>query len=238
MNTSANWQPVKILKCLCNMRILSDVQSESHCCILNTLQFDNLWLRSCLHWKRGTPDRWGKIRRGTPPRLYGQAGYTTKGGYLTYLGSFTSMYSLSQLKRSGLGTCELVQFFCTCIRLITEYACPVFHDGLPVYLSNELEGVQKRAMRIIFPLCSYNEALVESGLTKLSDRRQELVDKLFKNVLQNEQNKLHELLPARNTCTFNLRNMRKFKPAFKTNRFRSSFITFNALKAWTVLVDF
>ena len=73
---------------------------------------------------------------------------------------------------------------------------------------------------------------------KLSDRRQELVDKLFKNVLQNEQNKLHELLPARNTCTFNLRNMWKFKPAFKTNRFRSSFITFNALKAWTVLVDF
>ena len=101
----------------------------------------------------------------------------------------------------------------------------------PVYLSNELERVQKRAMRIIFPLCSYSEALVESGLTKLSDRRQELVDKLFKNVLQNEQNKLHELLPARNTCTFNLRNMRKFKPAFKTNSFRSSFITFNALKA-------
>ena len=148
------------------------------------------------------------------------------------------MYSLSQLKHSGLGTHELVQFFCTCIRPITEYACPVFHDGLPVYLSNELEGVQKRAMHIIFPLCSYNEALVESGLTKLSDRCQELVDKLFKNVLQNEQNKLHELLPARNTCTFNLRNMPKFKPAFKTNRFRSSFITFNALKAWTVLVDF
>ena len=38
------------------------------------------------------------------------------------------MYSLSQLKRSGLGTRELVQFFCTCIRPITEYVCPVFHD--------------------------------------------------------------------------------------------------------------
>ena len=109
---------------------------------------------------------------------------------------------------------------------------PVVVNGTPiVYLSNELEGVQKRAMRIIFPLCSYNEALVESGLTKLSDRRQELVDKLFKEVLQNEQNKLHERLPARNTCTFNLRNMWKFKPVFKTNRFRNSFITFNALKA-------
>ena len=108
----------------------------------------------------------------------------------------------------------------------------VYREMFTKYLfSNELEGVQKRAMRIIFPLCSYSKALVASGLTKLSERRQELVDKLFKNVLQNEQNKLHELLPARNTCTFNLRNMRKFKPAFKTNRFRTSFITFNALKA-------
>ena len=86
-------------------------------------------------------------------------------------------------------------------------------------------------MRIIFPFCSYNEALIKSGLTKLSDRRQELVDKLFKEVLLNEQNKLHKLLPARNTCTLNLRNMRKFQPVFKTNRFRNSFITFNSLKA-------
>ena len=106
-----------------------------------------------------------------------------------------------------------------------------FMTAYPCTSPTKLEGVQKRAMRIIFPLCSYNEALAESGLTKLSERRQELVDKLFKNVLQNEQNKLHELLPGRNTCTFNLRNMRKFKPAFKTNRFRTSFITFNALKA-------
>lgn len=67
--------------------------------------------------------------------------------------------------------------------------------------------------------------------TKLSDCRQELVDKLFKEVLQNEQNKLHKLLPARNTCTLNLRNMRKFKPVFKTNRFCNSFMTFNSLKA-------
>ena len=34
------------------------------------------------------------------------------------------LYSLSQLKRSGLGTRELVKFFCTCIRPITD-ACPV-----------------------------------------------------------------------------------------------------------------
>ena len=101
------------------------------------------------------------------------------------------LYSLSQLKRSGLGTRGLVQFFCTCIRPITEYTCPVFRDSLPAYLSNELERVQKRAMRIIFPFGLYNESLVESNVNKLSDRRQELVDKPNK-----KQNKLHGLLPA------------------------------------------
>ena len=79
------------------------------------------------------------------------------------------LYSLSQLKRSGLGSRELVQFFCTCISPITEYACPVFH-GILVYLSNDLEGLQKPPRRIIFSLCSYNETFIGSGLSKLSDR--------------------------------------------------------------------
>ena len=60
---------------------------------------------------------------------------------------------------------------------MTDCARRVFHDSLPAYLSNELLGSTKR------------ESLVESGLIKLSDRRQELVDKLFKEV-QNKENKL------------------------------------------------
>ena len=73
------------------------------------------------------------------------------------------LYSLSQLKRSGLGTRELVQFFCTCIRPITEYACPVFHDSLALLSfqkGSTKAGLQKRAMRIIFPFRSDNESLV------------------------------------------------------------------------------
>ena len=106
------------------------------------------------------------------------------------------LYSLSQLKRSGGDTRGLAQFICACIRPSTEYICPVFRDSLPAYLSNELERVQKRVMRIIFPFRSYNESLVASNVIKLSDRRQELVDKQFKEVLQSKQNKLHGLLPA------------------------------------------
>ena len=36
------------------------------------------------------------------------------------------LFCLSQLKRAGLGPSELVQFYPTYIRPITEYACPVF----------------------------------------------------------------------------------------------------------------
>ena len=71
------------------------------------------------------------------------------------------LYSLSQLKRSGLGTRGLVQFFCTCIRPITEYTRRKAVAKDRTYLSNEPERVEKRAMRIIFPFCSYNESLVQ-----------------------------------------------------------------------------
>ena len=98
------------------------------------------------------------------------------------------------LNRSGLGSNELVQFYCICIRPITDYACPVFHDSLPVYLSRELEAVQKRTMRIIFPCFLFEEALVKARLVTLSSRRQILTDKLFNNILENKDSKLRNLL--------------------------------------------
>ena len=109
------------------------------------------------------------------------------------------LFCRSQLKRAGLGPNELVQFYWTCIRPITEYACPLFHDGLPVYLSHKLEAVQKRAMRIIFPCFMYDEALVKASLVTLSDRRQALTDKLFKKILDDKDSKLRNLLPPQNS---------------------------------------
>ena len=64
-----------------------------------------------------------------------------------------------------------------------------------MYLSRELEAVQKRAMRIIFSCFHYAEALVKARLVSLSGRRQVLMDKLFKNILENKDSKLRNLLP-------------------------------------------
>ena len=140
------------------------------------------------------------------------------------------LYCLSQLKRSGLKPPELIQFYRTCIRPITEYASPVFHDCLPAYLSKDIESIQRRAMRISFPSLSYKEALVEAGLISLSVRRQSLTDKLFTKVTTDRENKLHHLLPEQRTCHYNLRKQRRFKPVFKTNRCKSSFIIHNSQK--------
>ena len=141
------------------------------------------------------------------------------------------LYCLSQLKRSGLATNELVQFFRTCIRPITEYACPVFHNSLPLYLSRDLEAIQKRAMRIIFPFFPYEDALFKSRLSTLFKRRNELTDKIFCSIAESPSHRLYKLLPKVNECKYNFRKKRSFSPVFKTNRFRNSFIIHNALKA-------
>ena len=51
------------------------------------------------------------------------------------------LYYQKQLKRASIATKEIINFFSTCVRLVIEYACPVFHNSLPSYLSDELEGL-------------------------------------------------------------------------------------------------
>ena len=59
-----------------------------------------------------------------------------------------------------------------------EYACQVFHNVLPAYLSDELEKLQRRALRIIYPDLSYTKALMKSNLSKLHTRRNELTNQM------------------------------------------------------------
>jgi hypothetical protein len=61
-------------------------------------------------------------------------------------------------------------FYVTCIRPVAEYACEVFHDSFPKYLSDDLEKLQRRACRIILHGHSYENALNELSLTSLADR--------------------------------------------------------------------
>ena len=73
------------------------------------------------------------------------------------------LYFLSQMKREGVKPKGLTTFYIACIRSVIEYACALFYNSLPQYLSNDLEYCQKRALRIIYPYTSYDQALKETG---------------------------------------------------------------------------
>ena len=143
----------------------------------------------------------------------------------------TRLYFLIQLKRARIDEKDLLTFYTTCIRPIIEYASPVFHDGLPNYLSDDLERLQKRALRIISPSTTYAEALDICGLSSLQDRREHLTTKLFHEICCDPNHKLQYLLPDLNESAVNLRNKRKFRvPICKTNRLKNSFIYSNSNK--------
>ena len=81
------------------------------------------------------------------------------------------MFFIIQLKRAGIPVDDIVTFYYTCFRPVVEYSSPVFHHGLPKYLSDDIEGVEKRALKIISPSMSYTDNLNRFNLQYLKARR-------------------------------------------------------------------
>ena len=91
------------------------------------------------------------------------------------------LYLLSQLKRASISSDDLLAFYCSVIRSVLEFSCQLFHCSLPKYLSDEIECIQRRAMRIICPSLSYCEALNKAGIVTLSKRCESFAIKLFED---------------------------------------------------------
>ena len=135
------------------------------------------------------------------------------------------LYFLRQLKRANIPCKDLLLFYKACIRPVAEYACPVFRHALPQYLSNDLEKLQKRALRMMCPNEPYNVALEALDLPTLYQRREDISNSLFKEIVADKSHKLYNLLPARNNSNVNTRNKRFFRvPPYKTNRHKNTFI--------------
>ena len=62
---------------------------------------------------------------------------------------------LYQLKRAGFKQSDLVTVYVSVVRPVLEYACSVWHTNLQNYLSDNIEMIQKRALKCIFPGKSY-----------------------------------------------------------------------------------
>ena len=110
------------------------------------------------------------------------------------------------------------------IRPVLEYACPVWHTSLPMYLSDHIETIQKRCLRTIFPGYSYDEARSISNLPTLFEKRTKLCQSYFRK-MQNADHKLHKLLTKQRSIPYGLKTYDTLPvPLARTDRFRRSLI--------------
>ena len=134
------------------------------------------------------------------------------------------LYALRLLKRSALPDLVLVNVYSTCVRPILEYACEAWHSCLPTYLSDQIESVQRRALRIVYPSINYTQAMQAAKIPILYERRSNLCERLFSKMLS-PNHKLNSLVPPYNFNNYNLRHLRSFQiPVCRTDRFYKSFL--------------
>ena len=80
-------------------------------------------------------------------------------------------YAIRKLKGACVKENDLGVVYCSLIRSVLQYGLVAFAH-LPNYLSNTLEGIQKRALSILYPESSYDVALKRSNLTTFLNRIQ------------------------------------------------------------------
>ena len=114
------------------------------------------------------------------------------------------------LKKAGLLPADIVEIYVSFIRSRIEYASPVW-SSLPKSLSDLLESVQKRALKIAYPALAYEEALETSKLQPLSIRRDASCKKFVESLRRdaspyNPLTKIMEISPRIRTHDYDLRN--------------------------------
>ena len=102
----------------------------------------------------------------------------------------------------------------------------MWHPGLSKAQTNEIERVQKRCLRIIYPKLTYTEALLISGLDTLQSRRENITRDLFREI-KDENHILNSLLPKREITSMAVRNSYPYKiPITKVSRYGRGFIPY------------
>ena len=161
-----------------------------------------------------------------PPPPPNRSPLTVNNGYICAKTS-KRLYALRTLRGSGVPSRGLCSIFCYLIRRILEYACPVWHSSLTVKLSDQIEAIQRRAVKTILPHLTYDEELFAFNLTTLCNRGEHLCRSFYHKIITNLASKLSNLIPNAVTPNYNFRKPRTL-PLFKcrTKRFKMSFLPY------------
>jgi hypothetical protein len=144
---------------------------------------------------------------------------------------------LRTLKKANADHGTLLKAYKTCVRPVLEYCAPVWHFNLPVYLSSDIERIQKRAMKITFPNLNYNDALETSSLESLEEWRTNICKNLFSKSIKSHT-KMQDLLNRHpgNNNRYNLRYQNEFYPIkANTERFKNSYIPIICVNSFNMI---
>ena len=126
---------------------------------------------------------------------------------------------LRQCRKAHLPTEVGLATYCTKIRPLLEYATPVW-GGLPHYLVNDLERIQRKNLRII--------GLPVDTLPPLSERRDKLTLREMEAITQDVNHPCHHLVPTAQKHDYSTRTKERGSNVgriiSKTERHKSSFM--------------
>jgi len=136
------------------------------------------------------------------------------------------IYCIRLLVRAGVGKADIIGVYVSIIRSDLEYACPVWHPGLSKQQSDDIENIQRRCLKILYPSLTYSEILAATHLDTLSERRHRLTREFF-NEIKNPDHCLNCLLPFRFPIPDAIRSPYPFSiPIDKPTRGGRSFISY------------
>ena len=137
------------------------------------------------------------------------------------------LYFLKLLKRSGMPADDQLFYYKTIIRPVIEYASPVWQSGLTISQRNQIEQVQKRALKIISGSTDYDMSCCNFNIEYLTTRLQTIA-RTFYNKIAQPNDCINFLLPTSANIEHH-HTLRHSKPTnfyCRTNRFYSSFIPY------------
>ena len=133
-------------------------------------------------------------------------------------------HTLRILRRSGIPPLDLIKIYIALIRSILEYSCEVWTNSITQYQNEELERVQKRVMRIIFPGRTYDEALIIANCERLELRRKKICINTLRKIITQGPLKENVLQTRETVHHYNIRNSKDISLyKCRTQRFKNSF---------------
>ena len=106
--------------------------------------------------------------------------------------AFARMSILTKLVHFGVPDTDLVLIYVLYICSLLEYCAVLWHSTITEEEVNDLERVQKCAAKVILQhrYTTYDEALENLGLTKLTDRRDLICLQFDKKLFEKWKNKI------------------------------------------------